>query len=750
MGRLRDVLALLFAAASLPVAAADGTSAARHPLDPVGRIHIPIGIANTVDTLKTFVEAEGPFSPGCGSYGVYFWLFDPESRVLAAPTDGRPCVRGLPADGALVPWVRWKEGELQVVTRVGETRCASPAGEVYVVGAVAEVSNLGARDRKCSLYVALRPTGPAGFAVKAMSVSGERDALMVEGHPAIVCDERPDAIGVAETDAVGLLAMEGRMADQDAAKSERGDCSGAVRHDLSVKAGQTVRLGFVCPVLPGRRAVGHDWDGRSPWAQLDLNAPNPASGGLAQPDPGLAYYRDLEAERLVADAAAYWRSAIGKAKVSLPDPRWAQCLGAILGHAAMAMNEGAPDVAVINFNVFNRDGVYVANILQKSGNLDLSGKAIDYFLARPFNGRTQVEADNPGQVLWILGQQWLFSRDKKWLERVYPSAAKLAAMVRYYRTQPPPHYVKAGSLEFGETLAPDPPEARPADRRQTLAPGSCDGFHPEYTEAFDIAGLRAAALMAEALGRDGDRRAWNALAAELMALYDRKFGAKLPAGYGSYCVFWPCALHSFREGQGHDQFKNLGAQKPAGWRYFPLATAHQALLAGNRQAGHGTLELHLAHEQCQGWYSFDEGGDSGSGGWRFYRTTWKHSVAMPHGWAVAELWLLLRDCLLHEDGQTLVLLGGVAPDWFQSEQGMAVQDLPTCFGPCSFRYVLRGRKATMTLSGGAWPPRGHVLRMPKFLVAGASAEGKPIEVAASGDIAIPIGVKEVQIDLVSR
>ena len=27
------------------------------PLDPRGKMHIPIGIANTVDTLKTFVEA---------------------------------------------------------------------------------------------------------------------------------------------------------------------------------------------------------------------------------------------------------------------------------------------------------------------------------------------------------------------------------------------------------------------------------------------------------------------------------------------------------------------------------------------------------------------------------------------------------------------------------------------------------------------------------------------------------------------
>ena len=62
-------------------------------------------------------------------------------------------------------------------------------------------------------------------------------------------------------------------------------------------------------------------------------------------------------------------------------------IAAIMAHAAMEMNEGAPDVAVVNYNVFNRDGVYVANIFQKSGNADLAVEAIEYFTKHPFNGR---------------------------------------------------------------------------------------------------------------------------------------------------------------------------------------------------------------------------------------------------------------------------------------------------------------------------------------------------------------------------
>ena len=156
----------------------------------------------------------------------------------------------------------------------------------------------------------------------------------------------------------------------------------------------------------------------------------------------------------------------------------------------MAMNEGAPDVAVINYNVFNRDGVYVANILQKSGNKELAEKCIDYFLKHPFNGRVEPEADNPGQILWVIGEHWRITRDQDWLKRVYPEAMKLADMIEYYRTQPEPHWVSDTSLEFGNWL--------PEKQRKRLKPGACDGYHPEYTEAFDIAGMRAAAALAEA------------------------------------------------------------------------------------------------------------------------------------------------------------------------------------------------------------------------------------------------------------
>lgn len=712
------------------------------PLDPRGKVHIPIGIPNTLDTLKTFVEAEGNFSPGFGSYGIYFWVYDRESGELTAPTmDKVRCQWGLSGNGYLIPWTSWRAGELEVRTEVCEVRRESPSGEVFVVGARIGLVNRSEEDRAVSVYAALRPLGPAGWAVHHLSVSKEGDAMLVDGRAAIVSSEKPSAAGVLDRDVMCELALSGKMPDRKTATSKAGDSSGALLFDLKIPAGESKRLGFVCPVLTGRRAVGHKWDGKGPWAQLDEAKPNPITGGIVQPAPGLGYYRSLKADELFERAMAYWVSFVGQATVKTPDPRWGECFAAITGHVGMCMNHGAPDVAVVNYNVFNRDGVYTANILQKSGHFELASEAIDYFLSHPFSGRVYPEADNPGQILWVMGEQWMFTRDEQWLERVYPSVRKLAALIEYYRTTKGPHWVSSTSLEFGEALA--------AEERQELKPGRCDGYHPEYTEAFDIAGLRKACILAKAAGKAGDAGQWGKLGDSLFEKYDQKFGKHLPKGYGSFSVLWPCRLYPLGKGKGHDQFKGVGARKPGGWRYFPLATAHQSLFAGNREAGYGTIKAHLSHGQMRGWYAFDEGGKSGPGGWRHVRTTWNHNVAMPHGWAIAELWLLLRDSLIFEDGKRVILLAGIPPEWFTHPEGIEVKDLPTYFGSCSFVYRRVNEGATLTLSGSADPPEGFVLRVPQSLKVRLTANGRRQVRLKNGDFLLRKGTKQVWIELVN-
>ena len=723
--------------ATLPESVAGEKKDSAAGLDPRAGMHIPIGLPNTVDTLKTFVEAEGCFSPGFGSYGLYFWLYDSAAGKLTAPTmPGVSCAHGLLRKDSLIPWSAWEAAGLAVRSEVCEVRRESPAGEVFIVGARVILTNSGQEARKVALYAALRPLGPAGFAVKDLSVSEDGTALLVDGHPALVANQAPSGAGVAATDAVGQAALAGKLPAEKSATSENGDCSGALCFDVELAPGAAKTFGFVCPVLPGRRAVGHQWGPGGKDNYKELAQPNPPEGGSLQPDPGLKYYQRLDAAKLFEEAAAGWQGLLGRVKLKLPDVRWEECFAATAAHVTLCLNEGAPDASVINYTTFNRDAVYNVNIFQKAGLNELATEAIGHFLKHPFNGRPYAEADNPGQDLWILAEHWRFTRDREWLEKVYPSARKLAALIRYYRTTPPPHWVNLNGLEFGEAV--------PKEQRAEFKLGRCDGSHPEYTEAFDLAGLRAGVLLAQGLSQADDATAWGTLAGQLFGEYGKKFGARLPKDYGSYSMLWPCRLYPLESGPAHEQFRNVGAQQPGGWRYFPLATAHQGLLAGNRAAGHGTLARHLDHEQMRGWYAFDEGPYSGPGGWGYVRTKWKPDRAMPHGWAIAEVFLLLRDSLLFEDGERIVLLGGVPEDWFTPKGTWGFTDLPTHFGKCSLSYEPKTEGATVKLSG-ATPPQGFVLRATASLKAEFTCEGKPLARAANGDVAAPAGTETVEI-----
>ena len=726
--------------------APDGRGRTPPELDPVGDRHIPIGIPNSLDSLKSFVEAEGGFSPGVGSFGVSFWVYDPTESKLWSPTmDEVQHSHGLAGGRALIPWSNWSAGPVHVRTEVCQVQRSTPSGDNHVVGARATLSNPTDRDVSVSLYVALRPIGPAGFHVKRLSVDDNRDALLVDGHAAIVANRTPSVAGVSPVDSIGAQAKRGNVPDQQKAVSADGACSGAMRFDLAIPPGESETVGLVCPVHAGQRAVRHKW---VPWAKnfVDEAVPKSNAPGIDQPNLGLEYYRSVQVEDLFKESQAYWGEFYSGVGIRMPDTRWSLGFDVMLAHAGLCVNEGAADVAVTNYTVFNRDGMYIANMMQKAGRPKLSEEVIDFFLRSPFNGRPFPESDNPGQILWSMGQHWRLTRDKAWLRRVYPAAEKLAKMIEYYRTSDGPYWVSLTSLEVGSAL--------PEDERKRLEPGSCDGFHPEYTEAFDVTGLRVVAELADAIGESPRADYWSTLAERLFRQYDAQFRADLGKGYGSYCVLWPCRLYPLGEDAAYNRFQEVGRQDLSTWRYFAPATAHQGLLAGNRAAGYETVNSHLDHSQMKDWFAFDEGGKSGSGGWHHLRTSWTHSksepdqnhaVAMPHGWAIAEMWLLMRDCLLAEDDERLLLLGGVSPQWFTDPEGMHVEDLPTEHGRCSFRYVPTDTGAVLTLSGEAKPAGGFVICLPPELNAKTLCDGKTVAVAENGRCVIPPKARRVEL-----
>jgi hypothetical protein len=109
------------------------------------------------------------------------------------------------------------------------------------------------------------------------------------------------------------------------------------------------------------------------------------------------------------------------------------------------------------------------------------------------------------------------------------------------------------------------------------------------------------------------------------------------------------------------------------------------------------------------------------------------------------MWLLLRDALLFEDGDRLVLLGGVPAEWLTGRQPIKVERMPTHFGPCSFAYTRVEGGAVLAMSGEAAPADGFFLRLPPTLGAIVKVGGRAILPQAGSGFLLPAGTKRAEI-----
>ena len=58
-----------------------------------------------------------------------------------------------------------------------------------------------------------------------------------------------------------------------------------------------------------------------------------------------------------------------------------------------------------------------------------------------------------------------------------------------------------------------------------------------------------------------------------------------------------------------------------------------------------------------------------------------------HVWAAAEWVIMIRNLFIREEGRTLILASGIAPEWAQSGQELAFGPGPTRFGRVSVRLI---------------------------------------------------------------
>ncbi|MDA3960738.1 MAG: hypothetical protein PF961_08105 [Planctomycetota bacterium] len=614
-----------------------------------GTRHVFLGHPLSDACDKTTVEPGNHYSPGVWTCGVGLWL----------SVAGGPWRSQLELDESQLRWAWNAEGgftpvleawyELDAVTVSHRLAHQGGPGSTGVDGNVINLSSAAA----CTVQVAIAVcgNGPCGGPVAGFGVDegvltiGSGLRLRCEQDVQIIIDEHEDPIAV-------------------------------VLCTCALEPAAPVGISFV---------TEHGGLGRR-WGDLE---------------PGV---EPRAAAALVGSAVADWPTSVPARIVCSADPRVARSWQAAAHHILTAMECGVPRIGCVNYPTYwLRDGVLVLRALDLIGRHDLARSGAEALLPMEFGGGFGAEADAPGEAIWALVQHAVLTADDAWLAEAFPFIVRRVRWIERMARASGPIRLAADGRHAGVANEPMSTVLCCA-AAHGLVDGRMDGHHPNFfINSWCVGGLRMAAVAAQRLGRGDEASDWHAQADAMEAA----LAQHLLPGFGNdrdtIITPWPSgalAEHpplraAFAEKFRQQYIGSEGQRQPAKkWTYFEAASCHNAFLLGLADEAWCLLDGLLGDDVDV--VAFVEGpplgnehlpfrNDRGADGW-----LGEASIAgnMPHNWSNAELIACLRDCVVRDDGDALVLAPHLPEAWLVPGASVSVSDLPTRFGPISYQLLV--------------------------------------------------------------
>lgn len=633
--------------------------------------------------FKAFIGKDGSFACYPYPFRITFWVYDHQKDLLYTPetmeTEWRLIEGGYP-----VTVVSWKGDGLEAQTTIFSWQ-DDKLGKVLTY-ARESVKNTGNKDKEVSIFAVIRPN-PLYQKWKVEDVKTiEYDndhTVKINGAPRIFLDERAD----------GPLGQ---------------DQKDSLSYKRKIKAGGTETLDLMVPAGEGR----------------DLN---------------FNEIKDLSFDEALELTIKYWKSRV-PLELNLPDKRYSDCFYSSLYYILIMNEQHKLSPGPYEYtSFFLHDAVDMDNALDKAGLTEEARDSTDYFNYTEGGGYV----DELGGSLFGLYEHYRLTKDKTYLEAVYPRMKSGCELIKKLR---------AKQLEL--------PQSDPA--YGLLPKGvSQDNFKiPAYLYVDDwwaVVGLKSGWEAAEKLGKKEDvkwiREQYESLLKATVASIEKvmkKEGLKFMPGFADY---WPKEMHIV-DGDyrilGDAQMawahrpalfpgQNMGIPIPiklfadsykrywknAGkftdydgawfveyekvfWGYnFKLA--HPLIYLGMEDVALKNIEWGIEHQSCPGgWMEAMPSRKNEKG---LYEITEGVIGDVPHGWSAAHYVLLLRDMLLREDGNKLILLSCIPETWLDDGKVIEIKNAPTYFGKVSFKVESFRNKGflKLTLDAATPPSEGYIL-----------------------------------------
>ena len=403
------------------------------------------------------------------------------------------------------------------------------------------------------------------------------------------------------------------------------------------------------------------------------------------------------------------------------------------------------------------DGAFLLEAAAMLGAGDQARNGVAYELThQQADGRIKVMEDfskENGIVLWTCVRHARLTRDKAWLESIWPQLRRVAEYIKTMRRQ-----TLANDIPLDDGLVPP-----------GMPDGGIGGVFPEYTNPYwNMLGLRAYAEAASWLGKTDEAEIWQKEYDDFMAAF-RKAAArdmrKDPHGISYLPILMGEAGAKELPQRGQWGFCHAVYPGQIFERSDPLAAGNMAMLEATLREGmvYGTgwdatgVWNYFASFYGHAWLWLGDGSKAAASlyafanhaapvlDWREEQSltggTYRKVGDMPHNWASAEFIRLTAHLLELDRGNELHLLEGLPQAWTQPGMLTKLDRIATPFGPLTMELEISadGKSADLRVEPLADTSCAKIVVHPIGI--SNMPAGKPIELDPKRRNAITIQVR---------
>jgi hypothetical protein len=442
----------------------------------------------------------------------------------------------------------------------------------------------------------------------------------------------------------------------------------------------------------------------------------------------------------LAAAERTWAEKVDRVTLDLPGPAAALARTLRSNVGWILINRDGPAIQPGSRSYSRswiRDGALTSAALLRLGHDAVARDFLEWFAPFQFDdgkvpccvdrrGADPVpENDSHGELLFLAGEYWRFTGDRRTIEKVWPYLSRAAAYIDDLRRQrrTPEYASPAKRIFFGllpESISHEGYSAHPV--------------HSYWDDFWAMKGLSDAAELARALGREGDARRFAAsrdeLRSDVHASVRRVIAARgidfvpgsadladldatsttiaLSPGEERSRLPQRELARTFEKYWGSFAARRAGTDGQEGYTPYEWRTVGAFVRLGWRERAKELLEYLFADRRPAAWNQWAEVV------WRDPRAP-KFIGDMPHGWVGSDYIRSLLDLFAYdrpEDG-ALVLGAGVPAEWLRAAGGVSLRGLRTRWGRLDL--AMREEKGDLRVSVAGElqiPPGGLAVRPP--------------------------------------